>query len=200
MVFHEYRYTTATEFGTLVVMAAGNSPEARELHDLRELIDAERASAGAAARSAQYWNSQAESESMTLRGRLGAATESGETLRVTLRSGSVHHGPIVAVGADVVAMETPAGSVALIASGQVASVRSNGRTLVTDEPRLSSETLHDRVAALAAMRAEVRVLLTSGTEESGTLVACGVDVFVVRNRTHELCYVALDAVSEIVVS
>lgn len=186
-------------------MMAGNTQADEPPHDradqrdLRDLIDIERARDGAAIRSAQFWNSQAERESMTLRGRLGAAAECGEKVRLTLRSGSVHHGRIVAVGADVVAIARTHGSMTLIALPQVASMRSSERVLVTDAVEPSSETMHNRIVSLAGNRAEVRVLLVCGAEESGTVMACGDDMFVVRNHAREYSYVSLDALSEIVV-
>lgn len=166
---------------------------------LQSLLDDERADASAEERSALFWRGRIEQESMTLRGALRAAAESGASARCVLSGGSVRHGTIGAIGLDVVELQDRGGQHVLLALGRIRSVRFPGTRLLASDAEPSTSTLHSCLVALAEERAEVRLVLDGGSDEQGTVVTCGVDVVVLRTAERELVYVPVSAVGEVVV-
>ena len=166
---------------------------------MQSMLDHERAEASAQQRSALSWRERVEWESMTLRGALRAAGESGATARCVMSSGSVRHGVIVAIGLDVVELRAPGGQRMLLALDKLRSVRFPGTRMLASDAEPSTSTLHTCLGALADERADVRFILDGGSDEQGTLVACGADVVVLRTSARDLVYVPVSAVGEVVV-
>ncbi len=166
---------------------------------MRSLLDDERAEASAEQRSELYWRQRVEHESMTLRGALRAAAESGASARIVLSGGSVRHAVIRSVGLDVVEVHVRGGQRVLLALDRLRSVRIPGTRLLASEAEPSSTTLRSCIETLAEDRADVRLVLEGGSEEQGTLVTCGADVVVLRTFERDLVYVPLSAVGEVVV-
>jgi hypothetical protein len=163
------------------------------------LLDEERAAAAAEQRSELFWRERVEQESMTLRGALRAAAESGASARVVLSGGSARHGVILSVGLDVVEMHVRGSQRVLFALDRLCSVRVPGTRLLASEAEPSTTTLRSCIEALAEDRADVRFVLEGGSEEQGTLVTCGADVVVLRTYESDLVYVPVSAVGEVVV-
>ena len=166
---------------------------------LQSLLDDDRADASAELRSALFWRERVDQESMTLRGALRAAAESGASARCVMSSGSVRHGVIGAVGLDVVELQARGGQRVLLALDRLRSVRFPGTRLLASDADASASTLRSCLVALAEERADVRLVLDGGPEEQGTLVTCGFDVVVLRTFERDLVYVPVSAVGEVVV-
>ncbi len=166
---------------------------------LRSLLDEERAETSTEERSALLWRERVDQESMTLRGVLRAAAESGALGRCVLRSGPVRHGVVGSVGVDVVELFDRGGQLVLLALGQLDAVRFSGTRLLASDAEASTSTLRSCLVALADERADVRLLLHGGVSEQGSLVACGIDVVVLRSFERDLVYVPLSALCEVVV-
>lgn len=166
---------------------------------LQSLLDDERADASAEQRSALFWRERVDQESMTLRGALRAAAQSGASARCVLSSGSVRHGVIGAVGLDVVELQARGGQRVLLALDRLRSVRFPGTRLLASDAEASASTLRSCLVALAEERADVRLVLDGESDEQGTLVTCGVDVVVLQTFERDFAYVPLSAVGEVVV-
>ncbi len=166
---------------------------------LQSLLDDVRADASAEQRSALFWRERVDQESMTLRGALRAAAESGASARCVMSSGSVRHGVIGAVGLDVVELQTRGGQRVLLALDRLRSVRFPGSRMLASDTEASVSTLRSCLVALADERSDVRLVLDGGSDEQGTLVTCGVDVAVLRTFERDLVYVPVSAVGEVVV-
>ncbi len=166
---------------------------------LQSLLDDERADASAEQRSALFWRARVDQESMTLRGALRAAAESGASARCVMLSGSVRHGVIGAVGLDVVELHARGGQRVLLALNRLRSVRFPGTRLLASDVEASPSTLRSCLVALAEERADVRLVLDGGSDEQGTIVTCGIDVVVLRTSERDLVYVPVSGVGEVVV-
>ena len=165
---------------------------------LQSLLDDERAKVSAEQRNALFWRERVEQESMTLRGALRAAAESGASTRCVMSGGSVRHGVIGAVGLDVVEVHARNGQRVLLALDKLRSVRFPGTRLLSCDAEPSTSTFRSCLVALADERADVRLVLDGGSNEQGTLVTCGVDVVVLRTFERDLVYVPVSAVGEVV--
>lgn len=166
---------------------------------IRSLLDDQRAELSAEQRSALFWRERVDEESMTLRGALRAAAESGASARCVMSGGSVRHGVIGAVGLDVVELHARGGQRVLLALDRLRSVRFSGTRLLASDAEPSTSTLRSCLVALADGRADVRVVLDGGSDEHGTIVTCGVDVVVLRSFERDLVYLPVSAVGEVVV-
>ena len=166
---------------------------------LQSLLDDERAKVSAEQRSALFWRERVEQESMTLRGALRAAAESGASARCVMAGGSVRHGVIDAVGLDVVEIHARDGRRVLLALHRLRSVRFPGSRLLAYDTEPSTSTVRSCLVALTDERAVVRLVLDGGSDEQGALVTCGIDVVVLRTFERDLVYVPISAVSEVVV-
>ena len=164
---------------------------------LQQMIDRERSAEGADRRAALFWNTQIDVESMTLSGRLVAAAEHGEPVRITLANGMTRHGLLCSVGADAIDLASLDGTHAIIATDQIATVRSENRKLVRADENAVGPSLRELLIGLAERRATIRIVLRSAGEEAGELVACGADVCVVRGNRRDLVYVAVAAITEV---
>ncbi len=166
---------------------------------MRELFDDERAAAGVEQRTGLFWRDLVDREAMTLRGMLRSIAESGGLARCVLHDGTVRHGHVGSVGIDVVELFDRNGQHVLVSIERLRSVRVPGSRLAAADDEPSAATLHSCLVALADDRADVRLHLDGGHHEQGVVTTCGVDVVVLRTTGHDLAYVPLDAIGEVVV-
>lgn len=183
---------------------------------LQQLVDAERASAGAEQRAAEFWNRRIETDAMTVAGRLLAAAERQEFVRLTLANGNTRSGIVTSIGSDVFVLSqsvprrasSPLGTEenahrpsapgrVCIALDQLATLRVDNQVLVTHDARPTGGSLRDLLGELSEQRAPVRVYVHSGQEEGGELVHCGVDLCVLRTSTRDLVYISIRAIEEV---
>ena len=164
---------------------------------LRDFLDEGRAADGATARSALFWRAHIEAESSTLLGLLVSCVETEEKVRVTLRNGTVRHGWVLSVGLDVVCLSTDRGGGNLVAVDFLESVRIQSKRLTTSDRTADPTTMQEQIRRIAEQRVGVRIVMASGSEEHGLIVACGSDICVVQNAQRELTYLSTTAIGEI---
>lgn len=178
--------------------------------------DLERWAAGARAQEAadervrERWLRQAAEEEASFAGLLADLAEAGSPLVVTTTAGHRHHGPVVAVGSDFVALAPHPGSagdgrLTLVTMASIAEVRPTPGTRIQrapgrstgDETRLAV-SLAEVLAQAVAIRPRVAVVLGTVTVV-GQLRAVGTDVLSVRTDAEPagLSYSRLSSVSEI---
>lgn len=168
---------------------------------LQRLLDDERhAQAVTARRREQSLRSQA-TESGTLLGVLTDLAERRSATSLTTTVGRVVQGTIVGLGADVVIVRGPASETVLLALAALASVRAEPGTArsIGDRQVRSSASLAELLAKLAVERPQV-VLHAGATAVAGELRAVGVDVATVVPVDQTVAYVAIGAVTEVVVT
>lgn len=168
---------------------------------LRRLLDDERhADAVAARRRGQSLRGQA-AESGTLAGTLIDLGERRAVVSLVTTGGRSLRGTIVSLGADLVVLRGPSNETVLVALGAVASVRTEPGTIRSIGDRLlrSEATLAEVVGELAVDRPHVAIH-TGAAAVSGELRAVGLDVATLVQTDQTVAYVALGAVSDVVVS
>ena len=152
-------------------------------------------------RSRERWLRRQAEEESTVAGVLCDLVEGGGVVAVHTRSGRRHTGPVLAVGADFVAVDDPAGA-ALVALGALASLRTRPgvATVVGDRPSGGTLRLADVAAGLAEAGERVLVVTADGEALAGELRSVGRDVAVVRGggEPPAAWYVPLDAIAEVV--
>ena len=126
---------------------------------LQELIDTERADAGAEQRAAEFWTQRIETEAMTLAGRLVAAAERREFVRLSLVNGNTRHGIVTSIGSDVFALNPSVSSRAM-------------SSIVRDELVKSPSTFTFRrvliaIDQLATLRVDSQALVTHDATPTG---------------------------------
>ena len=173
------------------------------LDDLERWAAGARAQEAAEARVRERWLRQAAEEQASFAGLLVDLAEDGRPVAVTTTAGRRHHGPVLAVGIDFVAVGGPEGRLTLLATGAVAEVRPAAGSRRPRPPgatgRQPLEVLLAEVLAQAvANRPRVAVVLGSVTVV-GELRAVGTDVVTVRTDGEPggLSYVTLASVSEV---
>jgi len=176
------------------------------LDDLERWAAGARAQEAAEARVRERWLRQAAEEEATFAGLLVDLAEDGRGVSVTTAAGGRHHGPIVAVGTDFVAIGGPEGRLTLVSTSAVAEVRpaagvrrqraATGREDATGNAL--EVTLAEVLAQAVANRPRVAVVLGTVTVV-GQLRAVGTDVLTVRTDGEPggLTYVTLASVSEV---
>ena len=175
-------------------MAAGPARH----NELQQLLDDERANDGARDRRDRFWLGRIEQEAMTLPGLLIALAESEVGTFITTVGGRMHHGRITAVGIDLVALLDGNGDEVLLRLGRIRCVRTPVRHLIAADREPSPRTFRDQLLVLTEQCCDVRLGLDGGTQERGTLVACGTGVVAIRTANGELTYVAEQHIAEIV--
>jgi small nuclear ribonucleoprotein (snRNP)-like protein len=155
-------------------------------------------------RAREWWLRRQAEEGATLVGVLADLLEACTAVTVQTRSGRQHRGRVRALGADFVAVGTPLGLV-LVALDAVTSLRTHQgeRTVVGDRPvddAASGPLLRDVAAGLAVDRERVLLVTFEGEAVAGVLRSVGQDVAVLRGggEPPATCYVALDAITELV--
>ena len=155
-------------------------------------------------RAREWWLRRQAEEGATLVGVLADLLEAGTAVTVHTSSGRQHGGRVRALGADFVAVGAPTGLV-LVALDAVTSLRTPpGEPPVVGDRSLdgaaSGPLLRDVAAGLAADRERVLLVTRDGEAVAGVLRSVGQDVAVVRGGGEPpvTCYVALDAITELV--
>lgn len=130
--------------------------------------------------------------------------ERGEPITIHTTAGRTHHGLVVAVATDLVALTTPQHSGVLVALGAVASVRPGpgfrAAEATADRSPPFPARMADALAALATDRPRVRLGLVGGGELIiGELRAVGIDVVTIRVDADPpaTVYVRIDALAEV---
>lgn len=174
-------------------------------HDVRRLLDSQRAHEAADARSRERWLRQQSAEEATLTGVLVAAAE--RDMRVALRTvtGRSRQGSIVGVGVDFVRVRVDHGPDVLVALTAIAVVTPLGSVepISSAGGRTADLTLAEALGRVAPEHPAVTVWCSDGGSPIvGTLRSVGRDVVVVNvdgeQATH--CHVALPAVVEVTVT
>ena len=171
----------------------------RLLADLADWAGDERLRAATISRSRQRWLRQQTEETATLVGTAVDLAEQQASVAVRTTGGRVHHGAIVAVGRDFIAVRPAPTLVTLLALDQIASLRTPvaTREATGDRPPARPVTLGQTLAALAPTRPAVRIV-AGGETLSGALRSVGEDVVTVRVDAQPPVhvYVALGSVEE----
>jgi hypothetical protein len=150
---------------------------------LERWAQASRVDEAARQRARERWLRQAAEEGGTLLGVLADLAERGVPITVRTGGGRRHGGPVRAIGADFVALDTAVGGEVLVALAAISSVRAQlGAVPPTgDRTVRSGLALTDVLAGLAAERERVMVVsLDGGDAVTGTVRALGRDVVTVR--------------------
>jgi len=158
-----------------------------------------------AARSEERSRLLRASEIATWAGTLEDLAERRSTVVVRLSGGRNHRGALVALGRDHVAVRTPGGQLALLATSAIRSLRPEPGTAAApatgDRERSAGRTLAEILDRCREENTRIVVGL-EGVDEplTGEVVALGEDVvtFRVDAQDHGVLYVPLDAVSAIV--
>lgn len=172
------------------------------LDDLERWAAGARAQEAAEARVRERWLRQAAEEEASFAGLLIDLAEDGRPVSVATTAGRRHHGPIVAVGTDFVAVSGPDGRVVLVSLGAVAEVRpaagARHPPAATADRQHLGVTMAEVVAQAAATRPRVAIAAGDVTVV-GHLRAVGVDVLTVRTDGEPpgQSYVTLASVSEV---
>jgi hypothetical protein len=172
------------------------------LDDLERWAAGARAQEAAEARVRERWLRQAAEEEASFAGLLVDLAEDGRPVSVTTVTGRRHHGPVVAVGTDFVAVGGPEGRLVLVASAALAEVRAAGGTRRPPAAGSGRDalgvTLAEVLAQAVANRPRVAVVL-GDVLVVGQLRAVGTDVLTIRTDGEPagLSYVTLASVSEV---
>jgi hypothetical protein len=154
----------------------------------------------ARSRSRERWLRQQATESARF---TGVALDLAERqARVTVRTtvGRSHHGVIVAVAPDFVAVRTDAGAATLLSLPHVAFVRADsGAVAAGDRPPSFEARLTTVVAGLAGDRPRVHVVLDGGESLTGELRSAGLDVATLQLDGESAVFVHLGALAEVTV-
>jgi hypothetical protein len=165
-------------------------------------VAAARVEEAAQQRARERWLREVAEQEATLSGVLTELAErrAGVTLEV---SGRRHHGVVVALGLDFVALRPAVGPDVLVAAAAVGVVR----TAPTVAPALGDHMVSTELglaavlAELAIDRERVRLVTTGGDVVVGLLRSVGHDVAVVRTDgdPHGAAYVALGRIAEVTI-
>ncbi len=177
------------------------------LDDLERWAAGARAQEAADARVRERWLRQAAEEDASFAGLLVDMAEDGRPVSVTTTSGRRHHGPVVAVGADFLAVGGPGTRLTLVRVSAVAEVRpaagSRGSAAASgrgdpDGGDGLGVTLAEVLSQAVANRPRVAVVV-GGVTVVGELRAVGIDVVTVRTdgESGGPSYVTLASVSEV---
>ncbi len=174
------------------------------LDDLERWAAGARAQDAAEARVRERWLRQAAEEEASFAGLLVDLAEDGRPVSLTTTGGRRHHGPIVGVGTDFVAVGGAEGRLTLVCLAAVAEVRlpNGGRRAVAASSAAErgslDVTLAEVLAQAVASRPRVAVVLGDVTVV-GELRAVGTDVLTIRTdgEAAGISYVMLASVSEV---
>jgi hypothetical protein len=152
-------------------------------------------------RARRHWLRTAAEEDASLPGVLFDLAERGATVAVVTIAGRRHHGPVVVVGEDFVALRTGADRHVVLRLDAVATIRvvDDGVAPLGDREVAASLLLVDVLIGLGADRLDASLVLTGGDQVSGEVRSVGRDVVVVRphGAAHGSTYVGLDAIVEV---
>jgi hypothetical protein len=153
-------------------------------------------------RARASWLARAAEEDASLTGVLTDLAERRVPVVVASCTGRRHQGAISAIGADFVALRTPAGDQVLVAVDAVRSVRTapQVREAWGDRATRAGLDLPGVLSGLAAERERVLVVTREGAEAvAGELRGVGHDVLVLRTGGERgaVAYVPLGAVAEV---
>jgi hypothetical protein len=173
------------------------------LDDLERWAAEARAQEAADARVRERWLRQAAEEEASFAGLLADVAEAGGPVVVTSTAGRRHHGPVLALGSDFVALAGE-GRLTLMATAAIAELRrapghaGRATTPAVGGRRGLGVSLAEVLAQAVAVRPRVAVVLGSVTVV-GELRAVGADVLSVRTDAEPagLSYSRLSSVSEI---
>jgi hypothetical protein len=155
-------------------------------------------------RAREWWLRRQAEEGATLAGVLVDLLEAGTGVTLHTCSGRGYRGRVRALGADFVAVGAPVG-VVMVALDAVTSLRTHpGEPAVVGDRPVDDGTprplLRDVAAGLAVDRERVVLVTRDGEAVAGVLRSVGQDVAVLRGGGEPpvTCYVALDALTELV--
>jgi len=160
----------------------------------------ERSAAAARGRTQERWLRQVATEAATFGGLLVDLAEGRAAVVLTV-AGERHAGSVVGVAADFCVLTDQAGALQLVALRAVSSLRTGitrtGSEPAGDRPAAISLHLADALAALAADRAPVRLVLSDGGRALGDLVATSTDVVTLRvgSPSRQVVHVPLAAIA-----
>ena len=174
--------------------------------ELAALVDEARADDAARSRERGRWLRRAAEDDARLAGTLVDLCERGVPVTLRTTSGRTATGVLATVGADFVAVRATTGFDTYVRHAGVAVVRPRPDVRVDaatgDRAPAGVQRFAEVVAGLAPDRPRVSVGLVGGGEPvTGDLVAAGVDVASIRllGGGGPVCYVALDAVTDLTV-
>lgn len=132
-------------------------------------------------RARERWLLDVAEQEATVTGVLGELAERRAIVTIGVE-GRRHHGTVVAIGLDFVALRPATGGEVLLALGAIGMVRTAPTVtdLVGDRVVPTELRLVDVLAELAADRERVRLVTTTGDVVTGRLKSVGRDVVVVR--------------------
>jgi hypothetical protein len=155
----------------------------------------------ARARARRHWLRTAAEEDASLPGVLLDLAERGATVAVVTTLGRRHHGPVVVVGEDFVALRTGTDRHVVLRLDGVATIRvvDDGVAPLGDREVAATLLLVDVLIGLSADRLDASLLLASGDQVAGEVRSVGHDVVVVRTHDapHTTTYVRLDSIVEV---
>jgi hypothetical protein len=155
----------------------------------------------ARSRARRHWLRSAAEEDASFAGVLLDLAERDAIVAVTMASGRHHHGELVVVGDDFIALRNGPEHHVVLRRPMVAAVRSVSELVAPVGDREVRSELHlvDVLIALAADRSDASLQLVSGDAVAGEVRSVGVDVVVLRSGgpPPTTVYASLDAVVEV---
>ncbi|HEX2038162.1 MAG TPA: hypothetical protein VHF47_00355 [Acidimicrobiales bacterium] len=155
----------------------------------------------ARARQDEAWLRRQAEEEARFTGVALDLAEQADTVTVLSTTGRRHHGRIVAVAEDFLAMRTAGSAPVLLPYTAVAAVRpSPGGTTTGSSraPLLGMRFVH-ALAGMAAERPRIAVVVHGGESTSGELQSVGVDVLTLRLEGAVVVHMRVDAIAEVTV-
>ena len=146
------------------------------------------------------WLGRQPDRGATLAGLLVAVAERSRPVVVEMVDGRRHRGSPTVVGRDMVELRTDAGTVVLLALAAIGSVRVTEPDLgdLASSGPAPSTHLAAELARLAEDRPRVRMVTVGRADPlTGTLVAAGPHLVVVRLEGGDVAYVPLAALAEV---
>jgi hypothetical protein len=172
---------------------------------LLELLDEARADGAGDARERQRSLRRQAEEDASLAGMLLDLAETGSTVTLRTVTGGVHHGPVVAVGADFCVLRSDHGADVFVPMKAVATLRPHPgeRHPAPSGDRSPPSELHllDLLGTMAPDRPRIAVGTLDGEQVPGQLRAVGRDVVTLALDADRraLCYLSASSICEVAV-
>lgn len=152
-------------------------------------------------RARERWLREVAEQEATLAGVLTDLAERGAPVTVHLRGGRRHHGTVVGVGADFIAVGPTAsapGAEVLVAVHAITGVQTGPNATIGDRALGTELHLSDVLSELATDRERVAIV-SDGEVVVGELRSVGIDVAVLRTESDapSVRYLSLRAIDEV---
>ncbi len=121
----------------------------------------------------------------------------GVEVVVHTEAGREHHGRVVGVGADFVALEPVVGPVVAVRTTAVTSISTTELALAGAAVAGSATTMGELARELADRQAEASLVSSTGLVIRGRIEAVGSDAVVVRDTGGRRTYLRVEALSEL---